>query len=129
LGASAISEYGFGYAQNIKGTRGYHGMIDANQLPIVKGHVHSETDAILKEHVTQLMCQFKTTFAEDEWMKNHVSTFKETLDEFQKDGIIEWNENEIIVTEDGKPFSRNVCMTLDPYANKITTQGRFSKSV
>lgn len=129
LGASAISEYGFGYAQNVKSTRGYHGMIDAGELPIAKGHVHSETDATLKEHVTQLMCQFKTTFADDEWMKNHVSTFKETLDEFQKDGIIEWNENEIIVTEDGKPFSRNVCMTLDPYANKIPTQGRFSKSV
>src|SRR5690554_1399404 len=129
LGASAISEYGFGYAQNVKSTRAYHGKIDANELPIFKGHVHSETDATLKEHVTQLMCQFKTNFANDEWMKSHVAEFKDILDEFQKDCIITWNENEIIVTEDGKPFSRNVCMTLDPYANGIPTQGRFSKSV
>lgn len=129
LGASAISEYSFGYAQNVKSTRAYHERIDANKLPIIKGHVHSDVDATLKVYVTQLMCQFKTNFAEDEWMKSHVAAFKSTLDEFQKDGIITWNENEIIVTEDGKPFARNVCMTLDPYANGIPTQGRFSKSV
>ncbi|PKR79777.1 oxygen-independent coproporphyrinogen III oxidase [Brumimicrobium salinarum] len=129
LGASAISSYPFGYAQNIKSTRGYHGKIDANELPIVKGHIHTQTDAILKDHVTQLMCQFKTTFADDDWMKAHVMSFKEEINDFQKDGIIEWNENEIVVTEDGKPFSRNVCMTLDPHANKMPSKGRFSKSV
>lgn len=129
LGASAISEYGFGYAQNIKSTRGYHEKIAAGELPVTKGHVHSEIDANLKVHITQLMCQFKTNFDGDQWMKNHVIEFKDTLDEFQRDGILEWNENEILITEDGKPFSRNVCMTLDPYSNKISAHNRFSKSV
>jgi len=129
LGASAISEYEFGYAQNVKSTKGYHIRRDNNLLPIVKGHVHSTEDAVLKDHVKNLMCNFKTDFTDQEWMKEHVDQFKKVLNVFKKDGIIEWKSTEIKVTRDGKPFARNVCMALDPYSNTTSNQERFSKSV
>jgi oxygen-independent coproporphyrinogen-3 oxidase len=129
LGVSAISEFPFGYAQNVKSVKEYHEKINAGKLPVFKGHFHSEVDQELKHHIKELMCNFQTHFSENSWIANNMSEFKEQLNDFQRDGIIEWEKESLRITEQGKPFVRNVCMLFDPYSKKDKAVDRFSKSV
>jgi oxygen-independent coproporphyrinogen-3 oxidase len=129
LGASAISEYGFGYAQNAKSIKEYHEAIASNQLPITKGHIHSLVDKSLKRHILNLMCNFETTYCTNSLVRNQVEEFIDQFSAFEKDGIIDRKDGALKITEEGKPFVRNVCMALDPYNNTKMHSGRFSKSV
>lgn len=129
LGASAISEYKFGYAQNAKSIKDYHEAINNDELPVFKGHLHSALDKSLKRHILNLMCNFETEFCDHSIVKEQVTKYNEAFSAFEKDGIIQRENGKIEITEDGKPFVRNVCMTLDPYNNKQVHSGRFSKSV
>jgi oxygen-independent coproporphyrinogen III oxidase len=129
LGVSAISEYPFGYAQNVKSVKEYHEHIDAGEFPLFKGHFHSETDKELKHHIKELMCDFETTFSEDSWISMHLTEFEPQLNQFQQDGIINWRTGKINITAEGRPFVRNVCMMLDPYAKLKVEKERFSHSV
>lgn len=131
LGVSAISEYPFGYAQNIKSTKEYLERISTNEFPVFKGHIHSPLDQHLKEHIKSLMCNFETTYTEGSWLEKQFSELNKQFESFEADGIIKWQKNKrtISITDDGRPFVRNVCMQLDPYAKNKSDQPRFSKTV
>lgn len=129
LGASAISEYGFGYAQNVKSIKEYHETINNNALPVFKGHLHSTLDKALKRHILNLMCNFETTYCDHSAVKHQIEAFNKEFNTFEKDGIVQLEKDRIRITPDGKPFVRNVCMTIDPYNNEGKHQQRFSKSV
>lgn len=129
LGVSAISEYPFGYAQNVKSVKAYYEAMNKMELPIFRGHFHSALDSELKVHIKELMCNFKTHYSENSWIEKHSAEFKEQLNTFQNDGILEWKKGEITITKEGRPFVRNVCMMLDPYTKNENVQHRFSKSV
>lgn len=129
LGVSAIAEYPFGYAQNVKSVKEYHHLINRQELPLFKGHIHSATDLELKGHIKELMCHFSTDIEDDSWIANHWNDFSPAITEFVNDGIITIDNRRIQITPEGKPFVRNVCMTLDPYARKKVEKERFSKSV
>ena len=49
------------------------------------------------------------------------------MEEMAKDGIIEYDENALWVTEAGLPFVRNVAAALDPLM--INTTKSFSKPI
>ena len=131
LGASAISEYPFGYAQNLKSVKEYLSAIEQNKLPVFKGHIHSALDQHLKEHIKSLMCTFETRYDETSWIAEKEKQFEKQFQTFESDGIMLWDKEnrKISITDDGRPFVRNVCMTIDPYAIEKTQQPRFSKSV
>lgn len=131
LGASAISEYPFGYAQNLKSVKEYLSAIEHNKLPVFKGHIHSVLDQHLKEHIKSLMCTFETRYDETSWIAEKEKQFEKQFQAFESDGIMLWDKEnrKIAITDDGRPFVRNVCMTIDPYTIKKTQQPRFSKSV
>jgi oxygen-independent coproporphyrinogen-3 oxidase len=128
LGVSAISEHDFGYAQNVKTIKEYHEKIQNNKIPVFKGHIHSAIDKTMKKHILSLMCNLETEYCENSILKEKENDFKSLLKGFEKDGIIAWDGRTIKMTEDGKPFVRNVCMSIDPYMKE--NQGkRFSQSV
>lgn len=113
LGVSSISDSWYGFAQNVKSLEEYYHLIEENQIPIYRGHILSDIDLVIRKHILNLMCQFKTT-----WSTNHLY-FKElpdvliNLKEMEIDGLLELDSNEIRVTEKGKPFVRNICMAFD----------------
>ena len=113
LGVSSISDSWYGFAQNVKGLEEYYQLIEENQIPIYRGHILNDMDLIIRKHILNLMCQFKTT-----WTTNHLY-FKElpevlvSLKEMELDKLVEIDSNEIRVTEKGKPFVRNICMAFD----------------
>lgn len=129
LGASAISEYDFGYAQNVKSIKEYHKRINDNQLPVFKGHIHTYLDKSLKKHILSLMCNFETKYCPNSYIEQNLNNFAPAFEEFEKDGILEWKNGHLKITKDGQPFVRNVCMTFDPYALQKAEKPRFSKSV
>ena len=129
LGASAISEYQFGYAQNLKSIKDYLQALDNNDLPVFKGHVHSIEDQIMKRHIKSLMCNFETVYCERSILAKQEEQLKNDCKELVEDGILAWEKNKLQITPEGKPFVRNVCMRLDPYNKQKALHNRFSQSV
>lgn len=127
LGASAISEHDFGFVQNEKNIKLYQEQVKSNKLPIFKGHYHSKEDKILKKHIHELMCDLETKIDND-LIKSKITSKSSEFNAFIKDGIIGLEEDKIKITKRGKPFVRNVCMTIDPY-NQNRKEQKFSKSV
>lgn len=129
LGASAISEYPFGYAQNEKNVKAYQEKINAGDFAVTKGHIHSELDLELKKHIKALMCNFETIYDDNSYIALNKDSFKSDFESFEKDGILKWNNNQLKITKAGRPFVRNLCTSIDPYVNKKSDTPRFSKSV
>ncbi|MCF7567892.1 oxygen-independent coproporphyrinogen III oxidase [Sabulilitoribacter arenilitoris] len=113
LGVSSISDSWYGFAQNVKRIEDYYKLLEENKIPVYRGHILNEEDLIIRKHILNLMCQFRT-----EWTKKHLY-FKEIpemliqLKEMEQDGLLSIGSNSIEVTKTGQPFIRNVCMAFD----------------
>lgn len=113
LGVSAISDSWYGFAQNVKSIEEYYHLLKEQILPVFRGHILSDEDLIIRRHILNLMCGFKTT-----WSSNHLY-FKELPDvliklkEMEHDGILEIEKDSIKILPEGRPFVRNVCMAFD----------------
>ena len=52
------------------------------------------------------------------------------LEEFQKDGLLEWDELRVKLTPQGRYFIRNICSAFDLYlGNRIGERPIFSKAI
>ena len=65
LGVSSISDSWFGFAQNVKDIKSYYELLKADTLPVYRGHVLSNEDLIVRKHILNLMCRFKTSWSKD----------------------------------------------------------------
>ncbi len=127
LGCSAISDTGNCYMQNKPVVEDYMKDINEGNWAYVKGHLLSENELITKNHVTNLMCFFETSWntAEDTFFKNLANDFAQ----LSKEGLIKCEPNKIKVTHLGKHFIRNICALIDPLIDKEISQNRFSKAI
>lgn len=124
LGVSSISDSWYAFAQNVKNLEDYYQLIDENIIPVFRGHILTKEDLIIRQHILNLMCHFKT-----EWMANglyfdEIPEILIKLQEMQDDDLVHIELNQIFVTEKGKPFVRNICMAFDMLLqrNKPETQ-------
>jgi oxygen-independent coproporphyrinogen-3 oxidase len=130
LGVSSISDSWDMFAQNAKTLPDYYKLLEQNKLPIVKGHILSNEDLLIRQLILDLMCQFSTSIAEYKKYDLHYAIFKSKIKPLIEDGIVEIVNDKLIITEAGKPFVRNVCMTLDSYLDAQTDNSqRFSSTV
>lgn len=113
LGVSAISDSRYGFAQNAKGLEAYSHLIEANILPVYRGHILNTKDLIIRKHISNLMCHFKTAWKSETMLFNELPETLIKLKEMELDELLEIHPKEIIVTEKGKPFVRNICMAFD----------------
>jgi oxygen-independent coproporphyrinogen-3 oxidase len=113
LGVSSISDSWYSFAQNVKSIEEYYHHLDANTIPVFRGHLLTEEDLIIRSHILNLMCQFETSWAEPKYYFKEIPEVIEQLKEMEKDGLIHFIPNGIQVTEEGKPFVRNICMAFD----------------
>lgn len=133
LGVSSISDSWFGFAQNVKTVETYHEMINANQLPLMKGHILTTEDLQLRRQILDIMCKGKT------FLYKYDPLFSGLLDRLQPmlaDQLItlenqaEFNALLLQVTEMGKQFLRNICMAFDLRLLRNTEkQSKFSQAV
>jgi oxygen-independent coproporphyrinogen III oxidase len=128
LGASSISDIWGAFGQNIKDIDVYKKLVFEGVLPIDKGHVLTEMDLFVREQILNLMCNFKTKWTFQQQEAIYTDTWKETLEEMEKDGILELQSHGLIVKE--RAFVRNVCMVFDQYLNKNQkTHKLFSQTI
>lgn len=113
LGVSAISDSWYGFAQNAKDLPSYYKLLDANNIPVFRGHILSEEDLIIRTHILNLMCHFETDWLTNDMRFPELPDTLIKLQEMALDGLVEMDSKAVRVTEKGQPFVRNVCMAFD----------------
>lgn len=112
LGVSSISDSWYAFAQNEKSIENYYTLLKNNEIPVVKGHILTSEDLIIRKHILNLMCALSTNLADD-WDKIDFEPILAELSEFVIDKLLTINGFEIKVTQKGRAFIRNICMAFD----------------
>ncbi len=130
LGMSAISDCWIGFAQNAKTVKEYQASVDNGELPIFKGHLLSDQDLMLRQHILNLMCHFETDWCKDILEHPEFDTIRENLKGLEADKLIEVNNVGVRVLPKGEKFVRNVCMALDiKLFQSKSSEPRFSLTI
>ena len=113
LGVSSISDSWYGFAQNEKSIESYYNLLNDNIIPVYRGHSLNDEDLVIRKHILNLMCQFKTSWTKDSLYFSELPEVLIRLNEMEVDGLITIDSNSIEVTAKGQPFVRNICMAFD----------------
>jgi len=130
LGVSSISDIGVAFAQNRKSLHEYYEVIDKNELPVFKGYFLNEEDITFRKYILNIICKGFTKIDPMDLPVLRELSFPE-LEKLKKDGLIEWNEKEVIVTSSGRHFIRNISSAFDLHLhrNKQEVKTLFSKAI
>ncbi|WP_151710395.1 oxygen-independent coproporphyrinogen III oxidase [Acinetobacter brisouii] len=130
LGLSSISDSWYSFAQNEKTLEDYYARLEQNEIPVFKGHILSQEDLIIRQHILNLMCTFKTSWTEPSMAFPELPEVLSQLEEMQQDGLLMLQPQGIQITEQGKPFIRNICMAFDLHLKRKMPQTRiFSMTI
>ncbi len=113
LGVSSISDSWYSFAQNEKVLDDYYARLEKNEIPVFKGHMLSPEDLKIRKHILNLMCTFETSWKEPSMDFPERVDVIQQLVEMQQDGLLQIENDRIVITEQGKPFVRNICMAFD----------------
>jgi len=130
LGASSISDAKYAYAQNPKEIDLYEAACEKNELDLVKGYFLTDEDLRVKRAILDITCR-RELFFTDELKKYLPEGIMNELGVMQKEGIIELNEEKLVVTDLGMIFLRNIAK---PFDNKLRYSQKggdkmFSKAI
>jgi len=132
MGMSAISSVGRVYSQNHKELGTWEKAVDAGRLPVERGLLLTEDDLLRRELITRIICDFRLDistleqrFGIEFW--HYFAGSKPRLEELERDGLIAWQEKELLVTERGRLLVRHVCMAFDAYLGQ--SQNTFSRII
>ncbi|MEL6206563.1 MAG: oxygen-independent coproporphyrinogen III oxidase [Pseudomonadota bacterium] len=119
VGASAISRYPQGYAQNDPGTGRYAKAIGTGQFPTTRGHAFAGEDLARARLIEQIMCTFRTDRAE---LERDFGANPGWLDALFDDARAQFGEvlracpGGFEIVPEGRPLARIVARALDVYA-------------
>jgi oxygen-independent coproporphyrinogen-3 oxidase len=120
LGVSSIGSINGNYIQNQRNLTEYYEALEQGQLPVWRGAKISRDDAIRKAVIFQLICNFELSIPAMEaqlgirfW--EYFADARSRLELMQADGLIELSEEQLMVTDRGRLFVRNICMVFDGY--------------
>jgi len=113
LGVSAISDSWYGFAQNEKKLEDYYSRLDADELPVFRGHILSNTDLVIRQHILNLMCQFKTNWEKPDLCISEIADILIDLEKMQEDELLDIDSHSIRVKPAKRAFIRNICMAFD----------------
>ena len=135
VGISSISMLSRLYVQNHKKLPEYYQALDQGKLPVMRGIELSPDDLLRREVISELMCNFQLRKAEivsrySIDFNDYFSEALSTMEEFERDGLIELQDDELKVTTAGRLLIRNIAMNFDAYLNKKDDQKpQFSRTV
>lgn len=113
LGMSSISDSWYSFAQNVKTVEEYQEIVNKGEIPLLRGHLLSDEDLVIREHILNIMCHFETDWSEPRLQFPELNECIERLREMEKDGLVEFTENGMKLPEEARPFVRNICMAFD----------------
>ena len=119
LGASAISRFPQGYAQNRPGTGDYTRAIREGGFATGRGHAFAGEDLMRARLIEQLMCQFRTDRAELERdygaSAAHLDAmFEDVAERFGR--FVTRDADGLAIRSDGRPLARMIARAFDEYA-------------
>ena len=134
-GLSGIGDVEGAYFQNERKLHSYQRAVEERGLAVERGYVRTEDDHLRRFVIGTLMCTFGLEFAavEDRFGIRFGETFRPELEELQSmaaDGLVEVTGTSLQVTEEGRLFVRNICMTFDAYLRRPSDDTpRWSRTV
>jgi oxygen-independent coproporphyrinogen III oxidase len=130
LGASSISDTWNGFVQNEKEVEAYQEKVMQGKYPFINGHLLSQEDVIIRQHILDLMCQGKTVLEQSVLGVEFLTRMHKELQPLIQDGLVTELNGHIQLTTLGKLFVRNISATLDTYLiNKNSNTTVFSKAI
>jgi oxygen-independent coproporphyrinogen-3 oxidase len=104
--------------------------VENNIIPIYRGHILTDEDRVVRRHILNLMCKFRTGWDHPSERFNGLEVVRDKLREMALDGLVVFESNGIYVTEKGRPFVRNVCMAFDLFLHRKAPETRlFSMTI
>ncbi|MGV3641753.1 MAG: oxygen-independent coproporphyrinogen III oxidase [Adhaeribacter sp.] len=130
LGTSSISDAKYAYLQNGKKVEDYKEAIARGELSILKGHLLSAEDLVIREAILALACRGRLTRTRELAATMDENTW-ERLQQMEAEGLLTLGPRELQVTAAGKAFIRNICMVFDQKLSGPMPVGSpiFSKAV
>ncbi|MCR4030198.1 MULTISPECIES: oxygen-independent coproporphyrinogen III oxidase [Flavobacterium] len=130
LGVSSISDSWYSFAQNTKNLEEYYEILESNELPVVKGHILNDEDLIIRKHILNLTCELETSWTAESLNFAELPEVLIALNEIENDHLIVIENNKIKITEEGRPFVRNICMAFDLHLKRKSPETNlFSMTV
>ena len=130
LGASSIGDSWTAFAQNEKVVEAYQERVHAGEFPLVNGHLLTEEDLVIRQHILDLMCRGETKVDTDRLDPDFVEWMEGQYGQMASDGLVEWENGTIKVMERGQIFIRNISAALDV---RLWRQGKgpevFSRAI
>lgn len=127
LGCSAISDSWSAFSQNIKTVEEYREAVDQGKFPLHKGHMLSNEDLLIRQHILNLMCRQESDFGETFCNRLILEQSKRRLSELAEDKLISISDDKVMLSAKGRDFLRNICLAFDKrYWSKQPAQNTFS---
>ena len=125
VGASSISRFPQGYAQNQPATSRYAAAIEGGQLATARGHVFSGDDLLRARMIEAVMCNFEINVAD---MPGDPATVRALLqsahDAFE--GTLALKNDRLFIPEGARALTRMVARHFDAYA---VEEGRHASAI
>ncbi|MEM6413970.1 MAG: radical SAM protein [Pseudomonadota bacterium] len=119
FGVSAISFVDGLYLQNTPSVPNYLATVAAGHVPIESGLLRNKTDTVIANAIDDILCR-RTTNISDVLNSAHPSDaihISQRLEALEKDNLIEWRGDRILVSKHADAFSLVVATALDPYTD------------
>lgn len=132
LGMSSISDSWYAFAQNVKTVEEYLLKVNNGTIPVFRGHILNKEDLIVRKHILNIMCQFETSWADENMVFDEMEDTLARLHELEADGLIilDTLNKKLFVPEHARPFIRNICMAFDRRLIRKTPSTRiFSMTI
>jgi oxygen-independent coproporphyrinogen-3 oxidase len=122
LGVSSISHMGDFYLQNASDLQQYYSLIDAGENPYNRGCKVTAEDKLRRYIIMSLISDLRLDFTDCNLQfgvdfKTKFQAEIASLEAMEQDGLLEISADEILVTQRGRSFLRNICMPFDAYLN------------
>ena len=108
LGVSSISETKNCFHQNEKVLKVYKQRLQNDEVPTFRGHMHSDEDIFYRDLILKVMTTWELKVPSE-----ILTALEGRLKPLIEDELVTLKDNVLQVTPLGKPFIRNICMTLD----------------
>ena len=131
IGASSIGCLPQGYVQNQHTVPMWRTAVRNGTLPVARGIALTPEDRLRRAVIEEIMCRsavdLRVVAAAHDADPASLMSAAPALQDLARDGLIEWDGYQVVVTQAGRPFVRSVAATFDTYLQ--AGQARHSAAV
>jgi oxygen-independent coproporphyrinogen-3 oxidase len=131
FGASAISEFDEGLAQNVSQSTTYQRLVRETGMATARGWAYRGDDLVRRAVISELMCYFEADvgdiLARYGLPFDYFDTEFERLKGFEALGVVTIDKRAVTLRSPLKMLIRNVCAVFDRYMTAPDGQARYSR--